>query len=278
MITEVFEMSRNGHRHGDVESRPSVVELSASELRPSEFVARCTHAVVPGGLYSRCEAQADDRQFLAPRNVGHDELQLGFQSPATDAIVVTEFHARAGFPTLHAPCFSREDVGGDIAGEGHVRAGRGIPANVGAEGECHAVRAERDEYLVEKLVFEGFEEPFNDGNAAVFAEGAEARVTTVGGAPRAIDGLEMGPLVRDNVPRCAPGRGDGHIEHGTDLVCGGGESEMGAREGCAGEMVEHGDDVPAARPAGWERRGAQGSQKPRPLGTTVRSMCQRWFG
>lgn len=126
-----------------------------------------------------------------------------------------------------------------------------------------------------ELSLERPHQALDDRDAAVLADGAKAMTNPVTLTPvrkTAVD--ELRASVRDEMSRRSTGGADGAVEENLDRFRGGLLLEYGYAHDTAREVILDDGDEPAERPERRDGVRKPGTQKPRLVGTVVRSACQ----
>ena len=151
-----------------------------------------------------------------------------------------------------------------------------IPLDIARELGAHGADAERNQYAAQTFVLERTNEPFDDGNTAMPADGAETRLDAVASAPVAVRLPKLGPLVQDGVLRSAAGVGDDLIQGTADLLGHGGLRKT-SQPTMRREKWSTTSKIHQQKGQDWaSAQGSHGIQKPDPMGMAVRSKPHTW--
>ena len=140
----------------------------------------------------------------------------------------------------------------DFVGRGAAQCGMGpmkiVPSRVLVEHGVHLRRVQRHKNAPEAFGLHRSEEALNDGDASMLANGAEARFDAMALAPCAVVVLKLGAAVGDHVLGRSACGANRCIQERTDVRGGGFLTKRGFGYHRAGEVVQHGNHMPAERP------------------------------
>jgi hypothetical protein len=156
-----------------------------------------------------------------------------------------------------------------------MRADLVVPVDVRFELRFESARPEGHEREPPKaFLLHAAPKALDDSDASMLPDRSEAGPDVATRAPRAILRAELRSLVGDDVPRGTARVPDGMFEQLAKFGCTRLFQVAPLRNDGARKVIDDGRDPKAERPEHRPGKRQPRIQKPKPVGTTVRSMCQ----
>src|SRR5690606_30370774 len=207
-------------------------------------------------------ANLDQRKMLTPLFEVDDDLEARPSRSAPGRRALLE-GPRLEAWSIASRLQSETDLIGCTAAKALVRPALVVPDSIQGDLASHLLDAHGHENSSERFVLQREKEAFDDSNAALLADGAEARSDAQPRAPLDVVGSELRASVRDDVLWRRARTSDGGVEQACEVARTGFFEENLKAEELSGKLVEHDGDVPGERPEGGQREGIPGGPQAR---------------